>query len=793
MGLRLYSEFKSSNDKQYKVEIYDDTFSGTSTSFVVDGSGFTLDYQGQTDDIVSPIIGSSCTINAYNENSVFDAFVTALFTSQEDRFYMKVLLHDGSGYENYWSGIILQDLVSEFDESKPRLVSIVATDGIGHLAHKDFISSDDVTIEAFIESAVDALGFDEMYASTDAFYATTLNVWDTNITYDATADVSTLIRFDSSVYATREEDGTFVYTNYLEILKELCVAFGARFYQQDGVFHFEQYLERVASSRTVTKYQFDGTKISTASVSDDITLDQTTSGGARMGGNSFNYLPALQKVQVSFDQERAHNLLATMVHFTSITGRKSIGFVPDNDNARLQLDLNLSYQLTLNTTPPSVALEFYRPVWDIEIRIEDINNPGTYYYLKRDWTPGTLGAQLYGPTSWTTTASVYQVDAGLAKTAASGLYLSGPTSLVTPPLPVSGTCEIDINFDDTYDSPFNNNVPQSVPSYFDEHITSIAKKVMFINDTGALDTVQVFASTNTDTDIKSNLTLDLGTLRVSDAVGLAGSFFVYNGLTFVRSTVWRRGNSGTYINLYKLLTKEVLSLHKQPIERYDGTIISSSNFGQRFVFDSKDWLMLRGKYNANMDEWSGEWFAIEKDETNITTEDPVGSGGISTETARVSSQQGTDEIINTVGVLTTTSEVTGNQTIGGTLGVTGASTLDATSVGAFTTTKQVSVTINTITGNPGGSETLTLDDHFNFVSYSGANGTYTVTLPNADSGAIMRFKTDDSILANKTITLQPQSGQRIDGEATYLMDRSYDGISIVGHNDNWYVIQKKEK
>jgi len=49
----------------------------------------------------------------------------------------------------------------------------------------------------------------------------------------------------------------------------------------------------------------------------------------------------------------------------------------------------------------------------------------------------------------------------------------------------------------------------------------------------------------------------------------------------------------------------------------------------------------------------------------------------------------------------------------------------------------------------------------------------------------MRFKTDDTILANKTITLQPQSGERIDAESAYIMDRSYDGITLLGKGSNW--------
>ena len=79
-----------------------------------------------------------------------------------------------------------------------------------------------------------------------------LNTWDTQHTYSASTDVTTLTRFRALVYADREEDGTLIYTNYLDILKELCIAFGARFYQREGVYYFEQYLERAETSRTVS-------------------------------------------------------------------------------------------------------------------------------------------------------------------------------------------------------------------------------------------------------------------------------------------------------------------------------------------------------------------------------------------------------------------------------------------------------------------------------------------------------------------------------------------------------------
>jgi hypothetical protein len=204
---------------------------------------------------------------------------------------------------------------------------------------------------------------------------------------------------------------------------------------------------------------------------------------------------------------------------------------------------------------------------------------------------------------------------------------------------------------------------------------------------------------------------------------------------------------------------------------------------------------MSGSYNANMDEWSSEWFKVQKDLSNITVDSPVGSGGGADFVARISSQQGTDEIINAVTVNTTTSAVTGNQTIGGTLGVTGNSTLAATSVGEFTTTSRVNVTINDITATGGGSENLSANKSFSFLTYSGENGTYTITLPEAEDGVILQFKTDDTIAANKTVTIAPQSGGRIDEEANYVLNRPLDGVSLLGRSgsNKWYVIQKKEK
>ena len=812
MGLRLYSEFHSSTDKLFKVEIHDTDFSGTAEAFTVASDGFTLNYSGETDDIVSPIISSKATISAYNNSSAFDSFINALKGYQEERFYVRIYaeaasIEDGlvmsyydtelppdNGLILYWAGVIMQDLVTVEDTHKPYVFSITAVDGIGHLSNKEYTNINNTTIEEFIESAVNAIGVDALYASDDLYYATSVNIWDTQHTYNATTDVTTLTRFSALVYSEKQEDGTVTYSNYLEVLKELCTAFGARFYQREGVYYFEQYIERTETSRNVSAYYKNGTKAFTSTVSDDVTLDGTTGGGARLAGNQFNFLPALKKVQVSFNQERINNLLAANITFLPSTARQDLGFINNDNNGRLQIIGDLIYQLTHNGTPGTIALEFWRPIWEVEVRVEDVLNPGTFYYLKREWQPGLTGAQLYGATTWTTTPSYYHIDGDIGLNEASGLYLSTAVAIVTPPLPVAGDATLDVNFQNVYDS---TGAVQTVPGYFTEIVQSKNFRALFLNDNGSTSEVTVYSATNTDANINSNLILDLGELRVSDSTGLQGSFYVYDGSNWVASTQWRRGNTGSYTSLLKLLTNEVLSLHKKPIERYSGTIVGPYPFGIRYSFDGAYWLPMQGSYNANMDEWSAEWFKVQKDLSNITIDTPVGSGGGADYFGRISSQQGTDEVITAIDVNTTDASVSNDATVGNDLTVSGATSLQGTSLTNLNHTGHLVENITDVENFNGSNYEIEDSDYmiFNYWKSGAANGTATINLPAAGDheGRLLRFKSDNSIGSVRSITLQPSGSDTIDGEASFTFNRDYDGVMILAHSGDWYVIQRKSK
>ena len=837
MGVLLYSVFKSDYGSDFTIEIHDTEFSGTPSEFKTDSRGFTLDYSAETDDIVSPIIGSSCTVGMYveNVNQEFD-LISKLKDYQEDRFYIRIyssedsrviditdntvsnfntrVQADGGTVEStscitqditalggakfyipsvssdiYWTGKITQDLVSIEDQYYPYLYEITAVDGIGLLANYEYQTAGNKTLFEVFEESINLIGVDHLYSGTNFYLSTCFNYWDVNQTYDVDVDSSTLVRFNTLVYQITNDDGSFTQPKALDILKELCTLFGARIYQRRGAYVLEQYKEREDISYRYFNYDTQGDELTVEDRIDDATIAQTSYQGARLNGGAYNFLPALKRVEITYNQNRLNNLLANRLTFTGASSAVSLGTLVDDNNAQVNINGNVFYSFIYDGSGATASTDFYRAVFRIQLRQEDILNPGTYYYLKRDFQPSGNG-QLYGATSWSTSASYYYFDAGEGKNNASGLNLASSFNIISPPLQVDGNTTLDVEFYSLYRRNVSTGslVQVNAPTNYTDTATINEVTAVYLNNGVPGTTVQVFTSTNGNTKVASNLTLDLGEVSIGDSQGLDGSFYVYNGSSWVPSSSWRRGNSGSYINLYKLLTKEVLSFYRDPVERFSGTILAPYTYGTRLVWDSKYFMPTSASYNAGFDEWSGEWFKIESDETDITVSepvdlDPVDAGFV----GRISGQSGTDEII--VG----TELVTDNATVSNDLGVVGSSTLSTTSVGEFTTTDRVNVTLNEITGNPGGSETLSLRNHFNFISYSGTNGSYTVNLPSAEDGVIMRFKTDDTVLANKTITLEPQSGERIDAEASYIMDRSYDGITLLGKGSNWYIIQKKEK
>lgn len=118
--------------------------------------------------------------------------------------------------------------------------------------------------------------------------------------------------------------------------------------------------------------------------------------------------------------------------------------------------------------------------------------------------------------------------------------------------------------------------------------------------------------------------------------------------------------------------------------------------------------------------------------------------------------------------------------------------------GSFEVTEAVSYAITDVTHSAASEYLVGSTEFIVFNTWSGANGQAFVRLPLVanSEGRVLRFKSDGTINNSAYATITPNAadvGVTIDGLASFDLDRDYDGIMLLCHNSNWYVIQRKSK
>jgi hypothetical protein len=847
MAVRLYSEFSSSEGNRYKIEIHDSAWGAApSSTFKVDGAGFQLTYDGETDDIISPIVSSKLTFGAYSENATFETFISTLKTFQENRFRVVVYrsespegrnVNDGlvfdpllidsdeTQYSLWWAGWITQDLVSQEDGPQPYIFQITATDGLGKLANIDYDVANDIDqsglrltrITQFAINALKLAGLYDLWPSDAPFLETSSDWWETTQhTYSTSTDPLHLTAVDAGLLQSYDSDNNLQYNNALEALRQIATLFAGRFYLNAGRWIFEQYAQRAETSRYVSRYTYEGTELGRLLISDDITLDQTTY-AARKAGNNWDFLPAMRKAQINYVQKflNPYGLFGGW-RFQNASPTFTGGFMAGGSGIQLGLGTAaFKFDFKGNTTAAGLM-----PLIRATIAIQDAN--GVTYYYGRAFN-GTTSPLMYSTAGWSTVPGFYYFDLQAVN------YVQGQSGsitqvvqIITEDLPTSGLLGITIQLDSIRVMATN--------AQYNFTTATIDAPMLFniVNGGNQSNAGTIFASVNNQAGIDSQLTLDLGEVFFAEGPPQTGHLAVYNGTSWVGSNLWRKGSTGTGVRILKLLTTEALALHVEPIERYNGETIGSDPFGPRLVFENRAYLRTGGTFTARMDEWDGELYAIQRIRAAITEleevdvlELPVISGTSTTvgvspndfEVGRVAGMNvdsanqalGPFQKVSTGGKVLGTLDVQQKITAEQNLEVIGTSTLSNTNIGGaanFNGTASVNggwyAAIEDVTATASGTYEVTATDYILFVTWSGGNGTFTIALPPVESseGRMIRVKTDSTISNSNAISIVPDAGDTgvvIDGESSSSMTRSYDGATYLCHSSEWWVIQKKDK
>ena len=628
MAIRLQSEFTSQNGDDYKIEIHDSEWLGGTSTFTVSGNGFSLDYTGETDDIISPIISSFLSVSAFVENAAFETFISNLSEYQDKRFHLEVF-KDNGGYELFWVGWITQDLINQEDVSMPYILEIKATDGLGFLANIDYTDINPLTINGaggltkitdFLRLSLDKIGLKASWSTSDVYLETSVDWWETTSqTYSTTKDTLSEQGLDVTAFKGVDDNGDVTYTKVLEIVRQIAIIYNARIYQSGGRWVFEQYGNRAAISRYVTTYKKDGVVISTASVSDDITLDQTTAGGARLSNGEFSHLPAVSKVTIDYIQEK---LSPNSPPYKFINGASTHTLGAIEGGAGVQLSMEGAHNYTITSTTGATANDgLIAVLFKVQIRIDDASNPGTFHYWTNTFNGYNVASTaVFSTGSWSTTAGFFYYSLPFSKVFFGETASSVGPTIITTDLPVSGELTVIHQLYNKYD-------PASGSAYtLAGHQTENWSTIITFSrlEDGRVAGQKVsYSASNTNSAVDSNIELKLGDVSVSSGLFQIGSIVVYNGTSWVAGVAFRKGSTGTAYTMLTLSCTEAAALHYSTVKVYDGTIIYSDIFRKRLAFDSSLYLPISASFNASNDEWSISCFAIDRDTTTIGDIDPI--------------------------------------------------------------------------------------------------------------------------------------------------------------------------
>ena len=146
-------------------------------------------------------------------------------------------------FELYWTGYIVQDLVEEADESKPRAITIKAADGISLLSTIDYnfsLASSKKNFKDIFVDILDLSNISDLFEADEVMVTNVVKWYAEEHTAGLTTDPMTITRIDLKAFTQYTPGGVRVYTNALEVIREIAVIMGARFYFDAGSFRFEQ-------------------------------------------------------------------------------------------------------------------------------------------------------------------------------------------------------------------------------------------------------------------------------------------------------------------------------------------------------------------------------------------------------------------------------------------------------------------------------------------------------------------------------------------------------------------------
>jgi len=606
MAIRLTGTFYDINARQFRVDIYDDDFVGSSTAFDVEYCR--LNYNASdSNDINSSIIGSRSEIGmaVHFENTTLTDFVADYSVGREDRFFVEI--YNVTASRSVWRGILTPDFTAETDTAPYYTFNVSAVCGLATLKKIPYHDGTAVYegVERIIKHLTIALGeiihTDIFWGGSDVFIKTAVDCWEEDMDSGATDDALYQAALDHSAFWDYKTSGNVdkdVLSCYT-VLEKILDVFNARIFQNEGSWWVEQIPYRESSPYYSRHYSKSGGYLTNATESGANVINQTNT-GAKLATVNFDFLPAIKNADVVYAVKMRRNYIAG----TSANPNFNQEISTNGGTATMRLRFTLNYTIVdAGLGAPVGAVYYIAPLVTLKI--------GSYY-LTRPYTIQNYTAVI-GPLTWTTTfgAGVYiPIQVGQIPAGTDGVSGSVTIELITPVLPAAGSSNLfDMPTDECEMRKFNGTLVDD--SLFLKTL-QIVDQYLEIYDQGTPSVNEdqfLYRATNDNgASERYEKEVIIGTAGFANSVG---RLKVWDGSEWVNGGFWGQGVDTRDKAIGSILALNIANARGLPLRRLSGALYGNFRIHHLLsTSDGKKWMMSTCNWDIANNSAQGTWFEL---------------------------------------------------------------------------------------------------------------------------------------------------------------------------------------
>lgn len=611
-GIIYKSDFFSRDGVAWKVEIYDKDFSGSTKTFTT--QGLNINYQSPNeDDLFSPILPSDVTVNALAEDLNFDAFVNNVFEAAENRFFIKIYKSSNL----FWVGQMLADVGGMADEYYPQAVSFRAVDGLSYLKSINFndngsggFTTDLSSYATFITLFFEVLN--NLRTVTEGFWSATDDFLEYNVNWEDTAhstgaDVWANSRITRRAFMNYDTEGLAEYRTAYEVLELMLKHWNCRICLESGVWKISQIGEFDESTSTSYIYRKNATYNTTGEAINRVT------DAKRLSTQSFSFLPALRSISQNFNHQSARNYMEGVTIGLNYS-EQSLGTVTGGAGKYFMLEC--TFRISHFPQGGGSINPFIIKV-DLQIQV------GSKYLHRaaNDYTDSLS----YNTMSWSSSTNYLEYVTDVLLSSDSPGEVNFSIAIQTPDIPAGGG-EVKVNVLNALvrENATGNNysslvgVDANLINHTLEHFTD--------NDPT---NIEVFKIENGSNYQNFSEIHELDDAVFGDAVSdeTPVKIQVYNGSSWVDSTDWSVDDLQDY-DFTELSLVERMAVQRKNVLRREGIfkgaisindVIQLTHHVGQSLTETRYFVAMRAALNCALDEWSGTWWNIRTDRSNVIT------------------------------------------------------------------------------------------------------------------------------------------------------------------------------